>query len=129
MVPCKALKIIANLPWALAGLAMAVLSGVRSVRTHQSPPALVISVRSFWYRTWRKANKGTRACAIGNVVLLGPKVLPKDLEHELVHIEQAMKEPFIYPIRYWLETKKHGYKKNKYEVEAYSRAGNTYLGN
>ena len=65
--------------------------------------------------------------AVGNVVMFSPKILPNDLEHELVHVEQAMKAPLIHPFLYWLETARKGYRHNKYEEEAYDRAGNIYI--
>jgi hypothetical protein len=48
-----------------------------------------------------------------------------DLEHELIHVRQAEKEPFIFPILYSLETKNRA---NKYEVEAYRDSGSRYEG-
>ena len=71
--------------------------------------------------------KGVRAMAMGNVILLGPNILDKDLEHELVHIKQYQREPFIHPLLYAIELLRFGYKNNKYEQEAYGRAGNVYL--
>ena len=65
--------------------------------------------------------------AMGNVILLGPNILDKDLEHELVHIKQYQREPFIHPILYAIELLKFGYRNNKYEKEAYGRAGNVYI--
>lgn len=65
--------------------------------------------------------------ALGYVVLLGPMEREKDLEHELVHVEQYVREPFIHFFLYNFEYLHHGYRNNKYEVEAYNRAGNLYL--
>jgi hypothetical protein len=64
---------------------------------------------------------------VGHTVLLGRQLLAHDLEHELVHVEQAIREPFIHPFLYILESFRYGYKDNKYEREAYRRAGNTYI--
>jgi hypothetical protein len=123
----KVLRVLLNSPLSLTALLGAALGGIKSVSLHKSPPTLVIHVHSFWYKTWRKKNKGVRGSAMGNVVLLGEKLLPKDFEHELIHVEQAMKYPLIQPILYWVEIKRHGYRDNKYEIEAYKKAGNTYL--
>lgn len=64
----------------------------------------------------------------GHTIQLGPLEQEGDIDHELIHVEQAIREPFIHPFLYQLERVKHGYRKNKYECEAYSRAGNTYTG-
>jgi ASC-1-like (ASCH) protein len=65
--------------------------------------------------------------AIGNIVLMGPKLLANDLEHELVHVAQSMREPLIHPFLYQIENARKGYRKNKYEMEAYTKAGNAYV--
>lgn len=64
--------------------------------------------------------------ALGNAILLGPKEMEKDLEHELVHVEQFERKPFIHFFLYYIEMIKKGYRNNKYEVEAYDRAGNLF---
>lgn len=63
---------------------------------------------------------------IGSTVILNPRVEDKDLEHELVHVEQGQRVPLIQPILYYTELLRKGYRANKYEEEAYSRAGNRY---
>ncbi len=65
--------------------------------------------------------------ALGNMVLISPNALDNDLEHELVHVAQSMREPLIHPFLYQLETARNGYRKNKYEMEAYGKAGNVYV--
>lgn len=62
----------------------------------------------------------------GNVVQLGPNADEKDLKHELIHIRQYEREPLLHPLLYAIQKRKHGYRKNKYEEEAYSKAGNRY---
>lgn len=84
--------------------------------------AVVLDVRSFWW----VVSAGVRAMTLGNVVLLGPDIEARDLEHELVHIEQAMREPLIHPILSVIEQIRYHGMDNKYEREAYSRAGNIY---
>jgi hypothetical protein len=121
------IKVVLNLPLSLAALVAAFLGGIKSVNAHNNPPALIINIYSFWFRTWRKKNKGVRGSSLGNVILLGNNLLPNDLDHELIHIEQTMRHPFIQPILYWVELRKRGYRNNKYEIEAYTKAGNTYL--
>lgn len=72
--------------------------------------------------------KNIRGMAMGNVVLLGPKELEGDLEHELVHVEQFQRAPLIHPFLNFIETVRHGYANNKYEKEAYEKSGSPYLG-
>ena len=62
------------------------------------------------------------------MILLGPHLEPGDIEHELVHVEQYYREPFIHPFLYVCQSMKYGYRNNKYEIEAYERAGNVYKG-
>lgn len=68
-----------------------------------------------------------RACTIGNVILLTQKELKNDFEHELVHIRQQEKYPFIFCFLYLRETFRKGYRKNKFEDEAY-RLSKSYFG-
>ena len=84
-----------------------------------------MNVKSFWWVAWIHSHRGIRAAASGNVVLLG-NVQKSDLEHELIHVKQYMRQPFIHPFLYVLESMRHGYRDNKYELEAYRLAGNLY---
>lgn len=116
-----------NTPWAVLGLVGALLSGPTGLKTNSKPPALAISVRSFWWLEHLPGYKGVRAATLGNVVLLGPSMLTHDLEHEYIHVEQGMRRPFIHPILNGIENLCHGHKHNRYEREAYRRAGNRYI--
>ena len=71
--------------------------------------------------------KDARGMAIGNIVLLG-KAEIKDLEHELIHVRQYQRYPLIFPVLYYWELFTKGYRKNKFEDEAYRKAGNNYYG-
>lgn len=73
------------------------------------------------------SRKGVRACTIGNIAMEGRNLLPRDLEHELIHIEQAQRQPFIYPLLYAYQSLRYGYRDNKYEKEAYGKSGSVYL--
>jgi len=121
------LSLFLNLPYSSLGIMIAVFSVPKlKINLNKNPLAIILYVQGFW---WTFAHmKNARAMAIGNVVILGPKLEPGDLEHELVHIEQWQREPFIQIFLYWRELWKNGYRNNKYEVEAYSRAGNIYKG-
>jgi len=116
-----------NLPWTFLGLLPALLSLPVRASFHVRPFAFLIEVRSFWWQSWLPGHKGVRASTIGNIVLLGPRLLPHDLEHELIHVQQYEHEPLIHPFLYIYQVLRHGYRNNKYEVEAYQKAGNTYV--
>lgn len=65
--------------------------------------------------------------ANGNVVQLAPTADEKDLEHELIHVRQYEEAPLVHPLLYFIESLRYGYRNNKYEREAYEKAGNRYL--
>jgi ASC-1-like (ASCH) protein len=119
------IKILLNLPHTLIGLILGVISGIKRGVWNKEPYAIIFYVKSLW---WMKGYmKGGRACAIGNIVLLGPEIADKDLEHELVHVQQHEKYPFIFPFLYYIELIRKGYRSNKYEDEAYATAGNKHI--
>lgn len=122
----KFISFILNLPWTIIATLCAIISLPKRIRINQKPFAIVFIIRSFWWYEW--LSKGVRAMALGNCVLLGPKELPNDFEHELAHIKQIEREPFVHFFLYQIETLRHGYRKNKYEEEAYSSTNSTYLG-
>ena len=115
-------KYMLNIPWTVMALLLGVVSLPRSLRIRDH--ALVVTVVSFW---WHPA-RGVRAMTLGNVVLLGKSLMKNDLEHELVHVEQHMREPLVHPFLALVEVARHGSRDSKYEKEAYRRAGNVYLG-
>jgi hypothetical protein len=118
------ISFILNLPYTFIGLFLALLSAPTAIRWNSNPKAIILNVKEFW---WAKGYlKGARAAAIGNVVLLSPRTEQKDLEHELVHVEQHQRMPLIQPILYTIELLRNGYRNNKYEMEAYAKSGNTY---
>lgn len=119
---------ILNLPWTIAGLLATLLSMPKSFSLHQLPFAIVMDVRSFWWYTWLPGQKGVRAITIGNIILLGSKLEKRDLEHELVHIEQFEREPLILPFLALIESIRYGNRYSKYENEAYTRARNVWKG-
>lgn len=120
------LTFILNFPWTLAGFISALFSIPTKFAISRQPFAVVVSVKSFWWIQYKKGYKGVRASAIGQIILLGPKADEKDKKHELVHVEQHIRRPLIQPFLYAWENHKRGYRKNKYEVEAYTKSGNHY---
>lgn len=116
-----------NLPFTIIGLLVAAMSvPIRFKCLSNKPTAFVVSVRSFWWAIGYASK--ARAATIGHVVLLGPLAVSGDREHELIHVEQYARVPFIHPFLYAIELLRVGYRNNKYEVEAYERAGNVYSG-
>jgi hypothetical protein len=123
----KTIALFLNLPWTLVGIVASILSLPRKVIVFNNPKALIFYVKGFWWYFWHPKRKYIRGMAIGNVVLLGPLEMKNDLEHELVHVKQFDKEPFIHPFLYEYQNWKFGYKNNKYEKEAYESTGSVYV--
>ena len=118
------LGFILNIPYTVVGLIMALASIPTRIYLRTDPYAFVLNVRKFWWVFGYM--KHARAMAIGHVVMLGPNIEVKDLEHELIHVEQHQRMPIIQPFLYYYELIRKGYRNNKYEDEAYTRAGNVY---
>jgi hypothetical protein len=115
---------ILNIPYTVIGLILALASIPVGVVFKTNPYAFVINVKIFWWAVGYMKN--ARAATIGHVVILGPDIEDKDTEHELIHVEQYQRTPLLHPILYYAELIRRGYRNNKYEVEAYRRAGNIY---
>ena len=67
-----------------------------------------------------------RAATTGHVILLTDKAMKNDFEHELIHIRQQERYPFIFWIWYLWETFRKGYRMNRFEDEAYTISGSYY---
>ena len=118
---------ILNLPWTLLALFAVVASLPKRVLFHSADSVFIFHVRNFWWYSWLPNRRRVRGMTIGNVIMLGSNVLDKDLEHELVHVKQFQKIPFLFPFFYLFELLMKGYRNNRYEQEAYEKAGNTYI--
>lgn len=121
------LSYLLNLPFTIAGIFLALVSIPKTISFDPSTLAVIVRVRSLWWTNVFFWLKGARAAPFGQVILLGPHIAKGDLEHELVHIEQWIREPFIHPFLYTLQSFRFGYRHNKYEVEAYTKAHNKYV--
>jgi len=115
------------MPYTIIGILAAIISWPQSIRLVTKPIALIINVKSLWWYKWLPKKKGVRATTIGHVALMGPKLEKNDLEHELIHVEQSSRLPIIFPFLYYWESIRKGYMNNKFEIEAYQKAGNVYL--
>ncbi len=118
------LGFILNIPYTVIGLIMGLISFPNKIYFKKKPYAFILNIKKFWWAFGYMKN--ARAMAIGQVVLLSPSLEANDLEHELIHVRQYERAPIIHPILYLFELKKNGYKNNKYEIEAYAKAGNFY---
>lgn len=118
-----------NLPWTCVGICTALLSIPTKVRC-TSAPAIFVHVKSFWWRNF--LHPTVRAMTHGHVILLSPQsqeVAVKEIitRHELVHIEQFKRFPFVFPFLYFGDSIFHGYKNNRFEAEAYRISGGREL--
>lgn len=120
----QSLTFVLNLPWSILGFFLSLLSIPCRVELRKNPPSVIFRVRSFWWYSWLHGKKNTGALTNGYVIQLGPLEKPNDLEHELVHVEQSIRELLIHSLLYMIENMRHGYMENKYEKEAFERAGN-----
>ena len=115
-----------NLPFTMFGFLLALISLPQRAKVYKNPYAVLIHVRSFWWGVLFPWMRGMRAATVGHVILLGDQADGADKEHELIHVRQYQERPLIYPILYYVEFLKKGYRKNKYEIEAYRLSGNRY---
>lgn len=125
----RVLKFIAfllNFIYTIAGIITALITGIKSFHLDTNNFALIFNVKNFWWEFGYM--KGSRAMTIGHTILIGPKEMENDLAHELIHVEQYTKYPFIFPVLYYWELVKNGYRKNKFEDEAYERSSSYYSG-
>jgi hypothetical protein len=118
------ISFILNIPYTVIGLIFSLVSGVQSIEWDSESPAYIVHIKRFWWAFGYM--KSVRAMTIGHVVLLAPNRETLDLEHELVHVKQYQRMPVIFPVLYYLELIRKGYRNNTYEEEAYRVAGNIY---
>lgn len=121
------IALILNFPYTFIGIIAGVISIPTSLNFHKNPYAMIVKVKSFWWGMGGHYSRA-RAMAIGNSILLSPREEEHDLEHELIHVKQHNHAPLIYPILYYYQSWKYGYRKNKYEDEAYTKSGSVYRG-
>ena len=112
------IKYILNIPYTLIGIIISVLSFPKKIVFLKRPLSLIFYVKNMWWRFGYL--KGARAITLGNIVILGPKIEEFDLGHEITHVYQYLKYPLIFPVLYYVELFKNGYKDNKFEKEAFA---------
>ncbi len=112
------LAYLLNLPWSLLGLCNAFFS--IPVRIQIKKNALVFHSQCCGLvHFYAPKAKGV---TLGNIIIVKKSAPQNITNHELIHIEQAMREPFLFQILYIVELLRKGYWKNKYEIEAYNRS-------
>lgn len=113
-----------NIPWTLVGFLQALVSIPYRVRFDSERFAIIFDVISLWWLDIFHAPNKPKGVASGHVVCIGPRGRgnEKILFHELIHVEQHIRYPFIAPFLYWHEMIRRGYRKNQFEIEAYNRS-------
>lgn len=117
---------ILNLPFTLIGIVPTILSVPYSMKLINNPYAFVFKVKKFWWSFGHMKN--VRAMTVGHIILLSPKILKNDLEHEIIHVKQGERYPLISPFLYWYELFTKGYRQNRFEDEAYTLSKSIYKG-
>lgn len=107
------------------GIISALVCFPYSVSFKTDPYCIIFKVRKCWWAVG--PFKYMRAAATGHAILLTDKILKNDLEHEIIHIRQQERYPFIFWFLYFWEIIRKGYRKNKFEKEAY-RLSKSYYG-
>lgn len=119
------ISFLLNFPYTLVGIVSCLVCFPYKVSFQKYPNyCFVFFVHKCWWAVG--PYKYMRACVIGHTILLTDKVKKGDIEHELIHIEQYTKYPFIFPVLYYLESFKKGYRMNRFEDEAYTKSGSYY---
>jgi len=115
-----------NLPFTLVAVIPLILSFPYDFKLVKNPLSFVFKVKSFWWGF--NYLRHARAITISHIIFLGPRLLKNDLEHEIIHVKQFDKYPLIFPILYFYERFKNGYRKNRFEDEAYKLSDSIYEG-
>lgn len=63
---------------------------------------------------------------IGHIILMGPRELKNDVEHEIIHVKQCERYPVIFPLLYLYELLTKGVRQNRFEDEAYTLSKSIY---
>ncbi len=81
-----------------------------------------------WSPVFRALTGGTmQATTLWNITLLllspADRLSLAGWRHEDVHVAQFNAHPFLFPVLYGLESARHGYQNNKYEIAARAAEG------
>ncbi len=116
---------ILNFPYTVFGIIFGLVSIPKNISfvTRKDIPVIVIKTRTLKTVFTVQNVKGV---TFGASVLRGPHEDAGVLEHELIHVEQYIKYPLIFPLLYAYQVFRYGYRQAPFEDEAYTRAGNRY---
>ncbi len=118
-----------NIFWSLLGILIAIFHMPYSIRYNLEYHAIIIRVKNTWILDMMPGYRHWRWITMWNVVVLNHREEYWDELHECIHVEQFMRYPGILPLLYQIETWKHWYRKNRFEDEAFTRAGNKHYPN
>ncbi len=121
------IALLLNTPYTLLGLISALATFPYSAKFSNDPLCVIFKTNKCWWGIG--PYKYMRAATTGHVILLTQKTLENDLEHELIHVRQYQHYPLVYPVLYYMESVKKGYRMNKFEDEAFTLSGSYYRGN
>ena len=94
------------------------LSLPQSIKIDKIQFLMVMKVKRLWINEIFLRRR-VRGFTLGNTVLLSDVSESNTYSHEIIHIKQFMRMPFIFPVLYCVESIRNGYRNNKYEEEAY----------
>jgi hypothetical protein len=112
------MRFILNIPWTILGFLSALICLIYKIETDKRG-FIKVFVKRLWI-TEIFLGRRTYGLVLGNVIILSQYANEQILIHEMIHVKQFEKMPFIFPILYLYENYKNGYEKNKYEIEANS---------
>lgn len=120
------LGLFINLPWAIVGFLGAIVSIPVKVEIEYKHLALII-----WVRKLPFLPSEFSGWTCGHIILIKTKLRDHDVfslertkRHELIHVEQFDRFWGIFPLIYGVEHLRRGYRKNRFEIEAYTRSSN-----
>ncbi len=97
-----------------------------SIPAHAVPPG--VTFRNGWLvpavgGVLGRMKGPAAAVTLGRTIVVHPavKLSPGLLVHELTHVRQWNEDP-LFPVKYTLQSIRHGYLQNRYEVEARAEA-------
>lgn len=127
--PVELISALLNLPWSAIGIFNALISIPKKAKISNNPPAIIFYVRSFWWYRWLPSRKGIRGITNGHVISLTDEADELDLKHELIHVEQHIRYPFISGPLFLFEQILHWSDPmaNRFEKEAYQKSGSRFL--
>lgn len=120
------LLFLLNLQYTIVAVVPVVLSIPKNITVIKKALAFIVRVKSFWWAFGLLRH--VRGLTISHVILLGPREMKNDLEHELIHVQQHDRYPIVFPILYFYGRIRKGYRRNRFEDEPYTLSNSIYEG-